>query len=205
MNESASNQEQEISLRDIYLILKRNIGLIVLFPVLFAILGALYVVFLADPVYKSEVDLNIQTKSIQSRIEDKIQTDVQAAFTTDQIETVASSRPILDRLIGEIRVSDNAPESWRAARFDAGALAKNLKVKFAKPNARGLTDPSLATLEVSAPDPKLAAEVANAWARETNAALNLLPQARVRDSIKTLQGEVARAGAGLDDAEKTFN
>lgn len=204
MNESAANQEQEISLRDIYLILRRNIGLIVLFPVIFAMLAAVYVVFIADPVYKSAVDLTIQTKSIQSRIEDKIETDVLAAFTTDQVETMATSRPILDRLIEEIRVSDHAPGNWRESRFDAAALVKNLKVKFSKPNARGISDPSLVSLEVSAPDSKLAAEVANAWARETNAALNLLPQERVRTSIKILEGEIARAGGGLTRAEQSF-
>ena len=204
MNDTASTNEQEISLRDIYLIIKRNIGLIVLFPIVFAVLAALYVFFVADPVYKSEADLTIQTKSIQSRIEDKIETDVLAAFTTDQVETVATSRPILDKLIEEIRVSDHAPQKWRESRFDAAALAKNLKVKFAKPNTRGLADPSLSTLEVSAPDPQLAADIANAWARETNAALNLLPQERVRASIGILESEIARAGVGLTGAEQRF-
>ncbi len=204
MSEPATNPEQEISLRDVYLILKRNTGIILLIPVVFAVLAALYAFFIADPVYKSEANLTIQTTAIQSRIETSIETTSVAAFTSDQIETVATSRPILDKLIEQIRTSDNAPTSWRVERFDAGSLDKNLKVKFPKPNARGTTDASLVTLEVSAPDARLAAEVANAWARETNTALNLLPQERVKDSINTLQGEVTRASTALSEAEKNY-
>ncbi len=203
MNEPI-NQEQEISLRDVYLILKRNAWIILVVPVIFAVLAGFYAFFIADPVYKSEANLTIQTTPVQSKIEDKIETSAVTVFTTDQIETVATSRPILDKLIEQIRTSNNAPTNWRVERFDASSLEKNLKIKFPKPNARGTTDASLVTLEVTAPDAKLAAEVANAWARETNTALNLLPQARVKDSINTLQGEIDRSGEALGVTEKTY-
>ncbi len=204
MNETTPAPEQEISLRDVYLILKRNATIILITPIIFAVLAALYAFFIADPVYKSEANLTIQTTPVQSKIEDKIETSAITVFTSDQIETVATSRPILDKLIEQIRTSNNAPTSWRIERFDAGSLEKNLKIKFPKPNARGTTDASLVTLEVSAPDAKLAAEVANAWARETNTALNFLPQERVKDSINTLQGEIDRAARGLSDVEKKY-
>jgi uncharacterized protein involved in exopolysaccharide biosynthesis len=204
MSEPIINQEQEISLRDIYLILRRNATIILAVPVIFAVLAALYAFFIADPVYKSEANLTIQTTPVQSKIEDKIETSAITVFTSDQIETVATSRPILDKLIEQIRTSNNAPTSWRVERFDAGSLEKNLKIKFPKPNARGTTDASLVTLEVAAPDAKLAAEVANAWARETNTALNLLPQERVKDSISTLQGEITRASDVLTEAEVKY-
>jgi uncharacterized protein involved in exopolysaccharide biosynthesis len=204
MSDVNSNQEQEISLRDVYLILKRNTGIILIVPIIFAVLAALYAFFIADPVYKSEANLTIQTTPVQSKIEDKIETSAVTVFTSDQIETVATSRPILDKLIEQIRVSNNAPTNWRVDRFDAGSLEKNLKIKFPKPNARGTIDASLVTLEVSAPSAKLAAEVANAWALETNKALNVLPQERVKDSINTLQGEITRAGVALSEAEKIF-
>jgi uncharacterized protein involved in exopolysaccharide biosynthesis len=204
MNETTPQPEQEISLRDVYLILKRNALVILIVPIVFAVLAALYAFFIAGRVYKSEANLTIQTTPVQSKIEDKIETSAITVFTSDQIETVATSRPVLDRLVEQIRVSNNAPTSWRVDNFDASSLEKNLKIKFPKPNARGTTDASLVTLEVSAPDAKLAAEVANVWARETNAALNLLPQQRVKDSINTLQGEITRAGDALGIAEKTY-
>ncbi len=204
MNETIPQPEQEISLRDVYLILKRNALIILITPIVFAFLAALYAFFIADPVYKSEANLTIQTTPVQSKIEDKIETSAITVFTSDQIETVATSRPILDKLVEQIRTSNNAPTNWRVERFDAGSLEKNLKIKFPKPNARGTTDASLVTLEVSAPSAKLAAEVANAWARETNTALNFLPQERVKDSINTLQGEITRAGDALSSAEKTY-
>ena len=204
MNEPIPSQEQEISLRDVYLILRRNIVIILIVPAVFAVLAAIYAYFIADPVYKSESNLTIQTTPVQSKIESQIETSAIAVFTSDQIETLATSRPILDKLIALIKTSNNAPTNWRVERFDAGSLEKKLKVKFPKPNARGTTDASLVTLEVSAPDAKLAAEVANAWARETNVALNQLPQERVKDSINTLQGEVTRASQALSFAEKTY-
>ncbi|MEY4529363.1 MAG: hypothetical protein RLZZ156_84 [Deinococcota bacterium] len=204
MNETIPAPEQEISLRDVYLILKRNALIILVTPIIFAFLAALYAFFIADPVYKSEANLTIQTTPVQSKIEDKIETSAITVFTSDQIETVATSRPILDKLIEQIRTSNNAPTNWRVENFDASSLEKKLKIKFPKPNARGTTDASLVTLEVSAPNAKLAAEVANGWARETNTALNLLPQERVKDSINTLQGEINRAARGLNDVEKKY-
>jgi uncharacterized protein involved in exopolysaccharide biosynthesis len=196
--------ESEISLRDIYLIIRRNVLLVLAVPVVFAVLAALYAYLIADPVFKSEASLTIQTTPVQSKLEDKIETSSLAAFTSDQIETVALSRPVLDSLIEGIRTSNNAPTTWRVERFDASSLEKKLKIKFPKANRLGNIDPSLVMLEVSAPDPKLAAEVANNWARQTNTALNLLPQARVDDSIKTLQGEITRASDLLGKAEQNY-
>jgi uncharacterized protein involved in exopolysaccharide biosynthesis len=196
--------ESEISLREIYLIIRRNIVVVLAIPVIFAVLAALYAYLIADAVYKSEANLTIQTTPVQSKLEDKIETSALAAFTSDQIETVALSRPILDNLLESIRTSNNAPTSWRIERFDASSLARKLKIKFPKANRLGNIDPSLVTLEVSAPDPKLAAEVANLWAGQTNTALNLLPQARVDDSIKTLQGEISRAADLLGKAEVKY-
>jgi uncharacterized protein involved in exopolysaccharide biosynthesis len=203
MNEPQQT-EQEISLRDIYLIVRRNIVVVLAIPAIFAVLAALYAYLIADPIYKSEANLTIQTTPVQSKLEDKIETSAVAAFTSDQIETVALSRPVLDNLIESIRTSNNAPTSWRIERFDAGSLEKKLKIKFPKANRLGNIDPSLVTLEVSAPDPKLAAEVANLWAGQTNTALNLLPQARVDDSIQTLQSEIVRASDLLSKAEQKF-
>jgi uncharacterized protein involved in exopolysaccharide biosynthesis len=196
--------EQEISLRDIYLIIRRNLLVVLLFPVAFAVLAALYAYFIADPVYKSESNLTIQTTPVQSKLEDKIETSAVAAFTSEQIETVAFSRPVLDKLIDNIRTSNNAPTNWRVERFDASSLEKKLKVKFPKANRLGNIDASLVTLEVSAPSSKLAAEVANGWAAATNLALNQLPQNRVNDSIKTLQGEIERASTSLSVAEQKY-
>ncbi|MFN3267441.1 MAG: Wzz/FepE/Etk N-terminal domain-containing protein [Deinococcales bacterium] len=196
--------EQEISLRDIYLILRRNIAVVLVFPVCFAILAALYAYLIADPVYKSEASLTIQTTPVQSKLENKIETNTTSAFTSDQIETVAYSRPILDKLIKFIRSSNTAPTSWRVERFDVSQLEKKLKLKFPKANRLGSIDASLVTLEVSAPDPRLAAELTNAWASETSNALNLLPQARVSDSIKALEGEIRRAGENLAVVEKKY-
>jgi uncharacterized protein involved in exopolysaccharide biosynthesis len=203
MNEPQQT-EQEISLRDIYLIVRRNIVVVLATPAIFAVLAALYAYLIADPIYKSEANLTIQTTPVQSKLEDKIETSALAAFTSDQIETVALSRPVLDSLIESIRTSNNAPTNWRVERFDASTLEKKLKIKFPKANRLGNIDPSLVTLEVSAPDAKLAAEVANLWAGQTNNALNALPQARVDDSIKTLQGEISRAADSLGAAETRF-
>ena len=204
MNEAINQPDQEISLRDVYMILKRNAQIILITPIVFAVLAAIYAFFIAESVYKSEANLTIQTTPVQSKIEDKIETASVTVFTSDQIETVATSRPILDGLIQTIQNSSHAPTNWLTSNFDAETLEKQLKVKFPKASGSRVTDASLVTLEVSAPDPRLAAEVANAWADKTNAALNLLPQQRVKDSIATLQGEIDRAGNNLNAIEKTY-
>ena len=204
MNEAINQPDQEISLRDVYMILKRNARIILITPIVFAVLAAIYAFFIAESVYKSEANLTIQTTPVQSKIEDKIETASVTVFTSDQIETVATSRPILDGLIQTIQNSSHAPTNWLTSNFDAETLEKQLKVKFPKASGSRVTDASLVTLEVSAPDPRLAAEIANAWADKTNAALNLLPQQRVKDSIATLQGEINRAGSSLNAIEKTY-
>jgi uncharacterized protein involved in exopolysaccharide biosynthesis len=204
MNETQTQSDQEISLRDVYLILKRHVLTILIVPLALMVLAAVYAVFIADPVYKADSKITIQTTPVQSRLEDKIETTTVTPFTTDQIQSVALSRPVLDPVLEVIRTSNDAPSNWRSEKFDADDLERKLKVTFPKANARGTVDASLVTLEVSAPDAKLAAEVANVWAVQTLAVLNRLPQQRLNDSIKVLEGEILRSQATLTSAEKGF-
>ncbi len=204
MNETQIRSDQEISLRDVYLILKRHALTILIVPLALMVLAALYAVFIADPVYKADSKITIQTTPVQSKLEDKIETTAITPFTTDQIQSVALSRPVLDPIIEVIRTSNDAPSNWRSENFDADDLERKLKVTFPKANARGTIDASLVTLEANAPNPKLAAEIANAWAVQTLAVLNRLPQQRLTDSIKVLESEIQRSRGALGGAEQTF-
>jgi uncharacterized protein involved in exopolysaccharide biosynthesis len=204
MNETQTRPDQEISLRDVYLIIKRHALTVLIVPLALMVLAAVYAVFIADPVYKADSKFTIQTTPVQSKLEDKIETSTVTPFTTDQIQSVALSRPVLDPVLEVIRVSNDAPSNWRSEKFDADDLERKLKVTFPKANARGIIDASLVTLEVSAPDAKLAAEIANAWALQTLAVLNRLPQQRLSDSIKVLESEINRSQATLTTAEQKF-
>ncbi len=191
---------EELSLRDLYLILKRHWGLIVVLPVIAATLALLYVLFLAKPVYSASTTLSIQTTTIQSKLENRIETSDAPVLNREQIETIALSRPILEAVL------KSQPEDSRPR--DATGLAETLKVKFVQQASTAVrVAPSatpLVTMEAKAETARQAAEIANVWSKLTLEALNQLPQIRLSDSIVSLEKQTQTARGSLTDAEKQY-
>jgi uncharacterized protein involved in exopolysaccharide biosynthesis len=196
--------QEEISLRDIYLILKRHIRWIFTPAIVLSALGAIYALFLMAPQFTSESTLTVQSTLIQAKSNDQLQTQSVQGFSNSQIKTIATSRPVIDEVLKTVRLSQDVPPAWLNPNFDAERLSKDLKVDFPSAVA-GTTDQfavPIITLSANAPNPQIAALVANTWANRTVDRLNQLPKERLDSTINTVQGQLNRSETNLVTAEQ---
>ena len=188
--------QDEISLRDIYFILRKHVRWILILPVVFAVLGAVYALFLMTPIYKAESTFTVQSTQLKASFESKIQTTDIQGFSNSQIDSVANSYPVLAEVLKAVQAQPDAPASWLRDDFDVDRLAKKTKVKFAKPQIGITPDQILVpiiTLAVEAPTAHLAAIMSNEWMKQTLIALNRLPKVRMESAIDTVAMELEKS------------
>ena len=188
--------QDEISLRDIYFILRKHVRWILILPVVFAVLGAVYALFLMTPIYKAESTFTVQSTQLKASFESKIQTTDIQGFSNSQIDSVANSYPVLAEVLKAVQAQPDAPASWLRDDFDVDRLAKNTKVKFAKPQIGITPDQILVpiiTLAVEAPTAHLATIMSNEWMKQTLIALNRLPKVRMESAIDTVAMELEKS------------
>ena len=198
--------QEEISLRDIYLILKKHVRWIFIPAILFSLLAAIYAFFLVAPEFTSEATLTVQSTQIQAKSSDQLQTQSVQGFSNSQIKTIATSRPVIDQVLKTVRANQDVPSDWMNNSFDAERLGKKLKVDFASTVA-GTADPvsvPIITLTANAPNAAISAVLANTWANETVARLNQLPKERFESTITTIQGQLDRSEKNLAATEQAF-
>ena len=188
--------QDEISLRDIYFILRKHVRWILILPVVFAVLGAVYALFLMTPIYKAESTFTVQSTQLKASFESKIQTTDIQGFSNSQIDSVANSYPVLAEVLKAVQAQPDAPASWLRDDFDVDRLTKNTKVKFAKPQIGITPDQILVpiiTLAVEAPTAHLATIMSNEWMKQTLIALNRLPKVRMESAIDTVAMELEKS------------
>jgi uncharacterized protein involved in exopolysaccharide biosynthesis len=198
--------QEDVSLRDIYLILKKHVRWIFMPAALFALLAAIYAFFLVAPQFTSESTLTVQSTLVQAKSNDQLQTQSVQGFSNSQIKTIATSRPVLDQVLKTVRENQDVPAEWLNNNFDAERLSKKLKVDFAS-SVAGATDQfavPIITLSANAPKPQIAALLANTWANLTVEKLNQLPKDRLESTVSTIQGQLNRSETTLATAEQAF-
>jgi uncharacterized protein involved in exopolysaccharide biosynthesis len=188
--------QDEISIRDIYFIFRKHVRWILIFPVIFAILGAIYALFLMTPIFKAESTFTVQSSQLKASFESKIQTEDVQGFSNSQMESIANSHPVLEAVLKVVQAQSDVPASWLRNDFDVDRLQKKTKVKFTKPQIGATPDKILVptvTLAVEAPTAHLAAVMSNEWMKQTLAALNKLPKIRMESSIDTVSNELEKS------------
>ena len=198
--------QEEVSLREIYLILKKHVRWIFMPAALFVLLAAVYTFFLVAPQFTSESTLTVQSTLVQAKSNDQLQTQSVQGFSNSQIKTIATSRPVLDQVLKTVRDNQDVPPEWLNNNFDAERLGKKLKVDFAS-SVAGATDQfavPIITLSANAPKPQIAALLANTWASLTVEKLNQLPKDRLESTVTTIQGQLNRSETILATAEQAF-
>jgi uncharacterized protein involved in exopolysaccharide biosynthesis len=199
--------QDEISIRDIYFILRKHARWILILPVLFAVLGAIYALFLMTPIFKAESTFTVQSTQLKASFESKIQTTDVQGFSNSQMESVANSYPVLLAVLKVMQAQSDVPASWLKDDFDVDRLQKKTKVKFTKPQIGASPDQILVpiiTLAVEAPTSHLAALMANEWMKQTLAALNRLPKVRMESSIDTVASELEKSIIARDIAQTKY-
>ena len=198
--------QEEVSLREIYLILKKHVRWIFMPTALFVLVAAVYTFFLVAPQFTSESTLTVQSTLVQAKSNDQLQTQSVQGFSNSQIKTIATSRPVLDQVLKTVRDNQDVPPEWLNNNFDAERLGKKLKVDFAS-SVAGATDQfavPIITLSANAPKPQIAALLANTWASLTVEKLNQLPKDRLESTVTTIQGQLNRSETILATAEQAF-
>ena len=198
--------QEEVSLREIYLILKKHVRWIFMPAALFVLVAAVYTFFLVAPQFTSESTLTVQSTLVQAKSNDQLQTQSVQGFSNSQIKTIATSRPVLDQVLKTVRDNQDVPPEWLNNNFDAERLGKKLKVDFAS-SVAGATDQfavPIITLSANAPKPQIAALLANTWASLTVEKLNQLPKDRLESTVTTIQGQLNRSETILATAEQAF-
>ncbi len=199
--------QDEISIRDIYFIFRKHARWILIFPVIFAVLGAIYALFLMTPIFKAESTFTVQSTQLKASFESKIQTTDVQGFSNSQIESVANSYPVMAAVLKTIQAQPDVPASWLRNDFDVDRLQKKTKLKFAKPQIGATPDTILVpiiSLAVEAPTPHLAALMANDWMKQTLTALNRLPKIRMESSIDTVASELNKSTKARDTAQTKY-
>lgn len=199
--------QDEISIRDIYFILRKHARWVLIFPLVFAILGAIYALFLMTPIFKAESTFTVQSTQLKASFESKIQTTDVQGFSNSQMESVANSFPVLSAVLKVMQAQADVPASWLKDDFDVDRFEKKTKVKFTKPQIGASPDQILVpiiTLAVEAPTSRLAALMANEWMKQTLAALNRLPKVRMESSIDTVANELKKSTVARDIAQTRY-
>jgi uncharacterized protein involved in exopolysaccharide biosynthesis len=199
--------QDEISIRDIYFILRKHARWILILPVIFAVLGAIYALFLMTPIFKAESTFTVQSSQLKASFESKIQTQDVQGFSNSQMESIANSYPVMLAVLKVVQAQSDVPASWLRNDFDVERLQKKTKVKFTKPQVGASPDKILVptvTLAVEAPTSRLAAAMANEWMKLTLAALNKLPRVRMESSIETVSNELDKSIKTRDLAQANY-
>ena len=173
------DQVRTMSMAEYLAMLKRRWWLCILVPLL-AVAAAYGASLLQEPLYTASATLFVN-QAASSELGDTL--DVYGASAlTQTYSNLVLSRPVLERVIAKLSLSDTVSEL--ASRMSAGA----------KPNTQ------IINISVEYPDPRLAADIANATGEEFVTWLADFQTVASRPSTSALQESIDRARADMDKA-----
>ena len=190
--------DDEVSLRELYLILKRGLPLILAVAVVAAVLAAAYV-WIAPDVYESEATVVSAPTTVQVQGEGTLAFEPRSSITFATYENIATSRATLEATIDRLRDADvDAPESLRGL---LGAVTVERLTGSANPSD---ATPLTVVHRVAWFDPVLAARYADAWAETTVAQVRSTLLADLEPARAQLVDELEKREAALAEAEAAY-
>src|SRR5690625_919035 len=189
--------DDEISLRDLYLILKRNIFWIVSVPVLVAIV-AFTLVSLMPPSYEAQSTTVVTPPPVEIDSDRGVRFQPAVSVPFESYERLALSNPVLTATLQELEELGEAP-----ADLTLRGLSGMLDLEVLTGQSGAGTPLSVAHI-VTTNDPELSATIANVWAQQT--------LGTVRDSLldtlspvnESTASEVAQLQRRLKQAEQSL-
>jgi uncharacterized protein involved in exopolysaccharide biosynthesis len=196
---AAPRHDDEISLRELYLILRRGLPLIAGLTVV-AALVAFALTALRPAVYESEATVVSAPTAIDVQDQGALAFAPRSAIAFETYEDIASSRGTFERALTLLREAGvEAPPSFRELR--AGATVERL----AGPSGSDASTPLTVVHRVAWTDPALAARYADAWSEATveqvrsTLLADLEPtRAQTLRTIATLEAELQQAEAAYE-------
>jgi chromosome segregation ATPase len=199
--------QDELSLRDIVEVLRRHRVYLWAFPLILAALALIYGFLIAEPTYASTATLSVAPVQVQAQLEQRIQVQQATPITFEGLKALALSEETVGPIWETLKKEGRLPTRWQDRRGLRGVewMLRDLKVKDISPkqmvpNANQIP-PVVASFTVRAPDPNLAAQVANRWVEAVKAEVNRIPLKRLEASLKALEEQVTRAEKAYREAQ----
>ncbi|MCL6529465.1 MAG: chain-length determining protein [Meiothermus ruber] len=197
--------EDEISLREIWLILKRRWQVLLAVP-LIALTGALlYGFFIATPLYAATATVGAAPLQVQSQLEQKIQVQQTSPLPGfDGFRAVAFSDEVLQAVWAALNKEGKLPAAWREEGIQPGPerMARYLELKDRSPKGQALPAQGLLVeMRAKAPVPAIAAQAANLWASAAIKRVNELALVRLQASMAALDEQIVPANQTYREAQ----
>lgn len=132
MNEQNNETQNEISLVDLYLIIRKNLILIFVFTTFFAILAAGYAFFIANETYASNADVMVQVE-VDSAVEGSFDySTAQKLLTT--IAEYMSKDIVLDEVIVDLNLEKSTNSLRSGLSVNSSSTSYFINIKFIDEN-----------------------------------------------------------------------
>lgn len=184
----------EISLRDVYLTVKRGLFLIIGVAVLAGLL-AFVVSSLLPRVYEAQSSTLVSPPPVSTQASGGLSLSPGASVTFETYQTLAFSQPVLEKVIQAV------PDAKLTVAELAGMGSLE---EVIGPQNQSQAVPLEVVHKITATDPRLAARLADAWAESTVAVVQSSLLANLTPVSAITESEVARLKAALAKAEAAY-
>ncbi|GIW24384.1 Wzz/FepE/Etk N-terminal domain-containing protein [Meiothermus sp.] len=192
--------QEELSLRDLVMVLKKNLRLLALITLVFLALSAIYA-FWAENVYTAQATLSLATDQIQAQLEQRIRLQQNNRLPFEAVRAVAFSEEVLTGVWQALKKDNLLPSKWENASgrrgFEQMMRDFQIKEQSAKRNDGSDGKALIVQLGVHAPSPRLASRTANLWAEHVVEAINRVPYRNFEKSLAYLKNS-------LEEAQKQY-
>ena len=183
----------EISLRDLYLILRGGLPLVIGLA-LAAGLAAFVVSSLLPEVYEAQATTLVTPPPVRVSESGALSFEPNITVSFESYETLAESQPVLDGAVGAVPEAGLTASGLRGA----GSVERLLGPQ------QNATAPLSVTHAVRSTDPRVAAALANAWAEETLETVRTSLLATLGPAERATNDELAALRARLEEAEEAL-
>jgi len=198
---------EELSLRDILEILKRQKAWILTLPLLFGAVALIYGFFVAEPTYASTATLGVAPVQVQAQLEQRIQVQQATPITFEGLKALALSEEAVGEVWEALRQEGRLPTRWQDQGNLRGVerMLRDLEVKDISPRVQAANPnqvpPIVASFTVKAPDPEVAAKAANLWVEAVKRKVNEIPLQRLKASLAALEEQLPPAEKAYREAQ----
>ena len=198
---------EELSLRDILEILKRQKAWILTLPLLFGAVALIYGFFVAEPTYASTATLSVAPVQVQAQLEQRIQVQQATPITFEGLKALALSEEAVGEVWEALRKEGRLPTRWQDQGNLRGVerMLRDLEVKDISPRVQAANPnqvpPIVASFTVKAPDPEVAAKAANLWVEAVKRKVNEIPLQRLKASLAALEEQLPPAEKAYREAQ----
>ncbi|BDG29160.1 Wzz/FepE/Etk N-terminal domain-containing protein [Thermus thermophilus] len=198
---------EELTLRDILEILKRQRVWILTLPLLFGAVALIYGFFVAEPTYASTATLSVAPVQVQAQLEQRIQVQQATPITFEGLKALALSEEAVGEVWEALRKEGRLPTRWQDQGNVRGVerMLRDLEVKDISPRVQAANPnqvpPIVASFTVKAPDPEVAAKAANLWVEAVKRKVNEIPLQRLKASLAALEEQLPPAEKAYREAQ----